>query len=105
MKTYLERINDLAAEHITMPLQRFFLYISIGLLVTLIVIALAAPLSISKFMAITGLYITSMITALLSYANRQIDRFEEVETQSETIIEEYDDEIDTATKHNNAFVA
>ncbi|MDD4950497.1 hypothetical protein [Sulfuricurvum sp.] len=105
MKTFLERINDLAAQYITMPLQRFFLYITIGLLMTLIVIALVAPLSIAKFMAVTGLYITSVITALLAYGNYQINNRVEVETESETILEEYDGEIDTATKHNNAFVA
>ncbi len=105
MKTFLERINDFAAEHIIMPLQRFFLYITIGLLITLIIIALVTPLSISKFMAIAGLYVTSIMTALLAYGNYQINNRVEVETESETILEEYDGEIDTTPKHNNAFVA
>jgi hypothetical protein len=105
MKTFLEQINDFTAEHITMPLQQFFLYITIGLLITLIIIALATPLSISKFLAISGLYITSMITGLLAYANHQIERFEDVETEREMILEDNDSETDTILKHNNAFVA
>ena len=87
MKTLLESVNDLAGEYITMPLERFFLYITIILLVTLIVIALAAPLSSSKFMTMIVLYSTLIITALLTYGNYQINKIMDAEHVSEAILE------------------
>jgi hypothetical protein len=103
MKTFLQTINDFTAEHITMPLKLFFLYITIGLWIILIAIALYAPLSLSKFMALFGLYSTSIITALLTYANSILEQNNKLETVSETPNDISDGE--TNLSHDSAFVA
>lgn len=103
MKTFLQTINDFTAEHITIPLKDFFLYITIVLWVVLIVIALFAPLSLSKFMALFGLYSTSIITALLAYANSILEQNGKLETVSETPNDKYDSE--TNLSQDSAFVA
>lgn len=84
MRTFLQTINDFTAEYIDMPLKRFFLYICIGLFAVMIAVSLLTPLSVAKFIAIAGLYGTSMITALLSFANYQLDAIDEAETGDET---------------------
>jgi hypothetical protein len=103
MKTFLQTINDFTAEHITMPLKLFFLCITIGLWIILIAIALYAPLSLSKFMALFGLYSTSIITALLTYANSILEQNNKLETVSETPNDISDGE--TNLSHDSAFVA
>lgn len=105
MKTFLQSINDVAAQYITMPLQQFFLYVTVGLWVMLIVIALFTPLSLSKFMALIGLYSTSIITALLAYANYQLSHLEEVETTDETAENDNSGEMLPSVKQDSAFVA
>jgi hypothetical protein len=87
MKTLLESVNDLAGEYITMPLERFFLFTTIGLLIMLIVITLAAPLSSAKYMTMLVLYFTLMTTALLSHANYQIN----------SIVEAVDNDVEANT--------
>jgi len=103
MKTFLQTINDFTAEHITIPLKRFFLTITIGLWVILIAIALFAPLSLSKFMALFGLYSTSIPTALLSYANSILEQNGKLETVRETANDKNDGE--TNLSQDSAFVA
>lgn len=105
MKTFLQSINDVAAQYITMPLERFFLYTTIGLWVMLIAIALFTSLSLSKFMALSGLYGISIITALLAYANYQLSRLEEMETVDETPQDDNDSETNARVEHDNTFVA
>ncbi len=105
MKTFLQSLNDVAAQYITMPLQRFFLYVTVGLWITLIAIALFTPLSLSKFTALIGLYGTSIITALLAYANYQLSRLAEMETIDEMPADDKNGEINEASKHDNTFVA
>lgn len=105
MKTLLQSLNDVAGQYISMPLQRFFIYVTIVLWVTLILIALFAPLSLPKFMALIGLYSTSIITALLSYANSMIrEDSDELETVCETPVLE-DEESNELPNTNSAFVA
>jgi hypothetical protein len=87
MKTLLESVNDLTGEYITMPLERFFLFTTIGLLIMLIVITLAAPLSSAKYMTMLVLYFTLMTTALLSHANYQIN----------SIVEAVDNDVEANT--------
>lgn len=103
MKTFLQTLNDFASEHITMPLKRFFIYVTVGLWAVLILIALFAPLSFYKFMALFGLYGTSIITALLAYANSILEQNGKLETVSETPNDKYDSE--TNLSHDSAFVA
>ncbi|MDD3769201.1 MAG: hypothetical protein PHV10_01175 [Sulfuricurvum sp.] len=105
MKTFLQSINDVTAQYITMPLQRFFLYATIGLWVILIVIALFTPLSLSKFMALIGLYGTSIITALLAYANYQLSRLDEMENIDEMPKGDSGSEINDSPEVDSAFVA
>lgn len=100
MKTFLQTLNDFASEHITMPLKRFFIYVTVGLWAVLILIALFAPLSFYKFMALFGLYGTSIITALLAYANSILEQ-----SVSETPKDTNDGEADISPKQNSAFVA
>ncbi len=98
MKTFLEQLNDFTAEHTTMPLKQFFLYITGGLWVMLIAIALFAPLSLSKLAALLLLYIISMITALLSYINFFFERIETLKNPYETVS---DDNIKTVSEIQN----
>lgn len=105
MKTFLQTLNDFTAERITMPLQRFFFYITVGLWAVLSLIALFAPLSLYKFMALVGLYGTSIITALLAYANSILEQSDRVETYSETPNDTNNGEADISPKQNSAFVA
>ena len=102
MKTFLQSLNDVAAQYIKMPLQRFFLYVTVGLWVTLMAIALFTPLSLSKFTALIGLYTTSIITALLAYANYQLSRIEAIEEMPKG---DNGSEINDLTEVNSAFVA
>lgn len=105
MKTFLQSINDIAAQYVTMPLQRFFLYVTVGLWVTLMAIALFTPLSLSKFTALIGLYATSIITALLTYANYQMSRIEQVEAIGETPKDDNRSERIPSPKLDSEFVA
>jgi hypothetical protein len=95
----------LAAEHIDMPLDQFFLYITIGLLSMLIIILLIAPLSLSKLTAIVGLYITSIITSLLTYGNYQINKMKDVDILIKTILASVKGESEFASSTNEAFIA
>lgn len=104
MRTFLQTINDFTAEYIEIPLKHFFLYLTIALCIMMIATALATPLSISKFIAIFGLYATSMITALLSFANYQLDAIEEVEISNETYIDTNDGE-PLISKKDDIFMA
>lgn len=101
MRTFLQTINDFASEYIRMPLKRFFLYISIALFAVMIAVALLTPLSVAKFIAIAGLYGTSMITALLSFANYQLDAIVEVEIGDEMPVTKNTPD----TKQDDTFVA
>lgn len=101
MRTFLQTINDFTAEYIEIPLKRFFLYFSIGLFTVMIAVALLTPLSVAKFIAIAGLYGTSMITALLSFANYQLDAIAEAETGEETPITEKAPD----SQHDDTFMA
>ena len=103
MKTFLQTINDFTAEHIAMPLKYFFLYITIGLWIILIALALFTPLSLSKVTALLGLYSTSIITALLAYANSILEQNDKVEIVSETSSNKSDGE--TYLSHDSAFIA
>lgn len=105
MKTFLQSINDVTPQYITMPLQRFFLYVTVGLWIILIAIALFTPLSLSKFMALIGLYSTSIITALLAYANYQLNRMEEAETTNEMLEDYNGGDMNATVKQDSAFVA
>ena len=105
MKTFLEQLNDFAAEHTTMPLKQFFLYITVSLWVMLIVIALFAPLSFSKLAALLLLYITSIITALLSYANTIIESNKVLKTIYDTPTDENIDKTPELINQAHSFLA
>ncbi|WP_295022692.1 hypothetical protein [Sulfurimonas sp.] len=104
MKTFLEQLNDFAAEHTTIPLKQFFLYITVSLWVILIVIALFTPLSLSKVAALLLLYITSMITALLTYANTMIERNNTMDILCKTPSDISNSETTKLSNQNHSFI-
>lgn len=73
MKTFLQLINEFTGEHITMSLQRFFLWLTIVLFSVLILVATVAPFSPWKFISLALLYGSSMVSGLLTYANYQLE--------------------------------
>ncbi|MGE4418779.1 MAG: hypothetical protein AB7D38_02960 [Sulfurimonas sp.] len=105
MKTFLEQLNDFAAEHITMPLKQFFLYVTVSLWVMLIVIALFTPLSFSKLAALLLLYITCTMTALLTYANTMIEYNKVVNNLYKTLSDENTDKTPELINQDHSFIA
>lgn len=105
MKTLLEQLNDFAAEHTTIPLKEFFLYITVSLWVMLIVIALFAPLSLSKGAALLLLYLTSIITALLTYANTVIEYNKVLKTLYKTPSDVNTDKTTELINQDHSFIA
>ncbi|PNV83483.1 MAG: hypothetical protein C0627_05145 [Sulfurimonas sp.] len=105
MKTFLEQLNDFAAEHTTMPLKQFFLYITVALWVILIVIVLFIPLSFSKLAALLLLYITLVITALLTYANTMIERNKTMDISCNTPSDIRNSETTKLSNQNHSFIA
>lgn len=83
MRTFLQTINDTAQEYITMPLKRFFFYLTLALSVLMLLTSLIAPASLSKFIAVAGLYGVSILTAILAYANVVFEEIEALELPSE----------------------
>ena len=104
MKSYLQQLNEFAAEHTTMPLKQFFLYITVGLWVMLIIVTFFAPLSLYKVVAFLLLFITSMITAFLSLINFFFERIETLKNPYETVSKENTNKISELQNPNHSFI-
>lgn len=106
MRTILQTINDTAQEYITIPLKRFFLYITLALAGLMLLTSFIAPATLSKFIAIIGLYGVSILTAILSYANIVLEEIEQLELSSEMLNETHttNDSI-IEQKHDDGFMA
>lgn len=102
MRTLLQTINDTALEYITIPLKRFFLYLTLALSVLLLLTSLIAPASLSKFIAVAGLYAVSILTAILAYANAVLEEIEQLELQKEIPNETH---AGVEQKHDDEFLA
>ncbi len=105
MKTILEDINNFVADHIDMPLHRFFTLLAIGLFSLLLFVAAIAPFSISKLVSMIALFLTVMWACFMASANYWINRLEALNQSIDSRFEEVVITADQSDLNKDTFIA
>ena len=101
----LEDISNFAADHIDMPLHRFFALLAIGLFSLLLLVATIAPFSISRIVSIVSLFAMGMGAVFMACANYWINRLETLNQSLDDRFEEVVISADQSDSHKDPFIA
>jgi hypothetical protein len=102
--TILEDTNNFVADHVDMPLDRFFALLAFGLFSLMVLVSVIAPISPSKLVSMIGLLIATFFVVFMAAVNYWMIKMNANFTKlDEERFEEDQDESDP--NHKDDFIA